>query len=182
MLLYLSAIAGLATTLGCLIVLFLGEPSEKLFAFLLAGAGGVMLAVITLDLIPAALSYRLPLQFISGFSGGMVFMLLAEKFLKHRYKKDRSSRRSRLKIAGVLIASGIALHDIPEGMAIAAGQEATGHLGMIIAIGITLHNLPEGMATATPLLMAGIRKIKILSLNFAIAFFTPLGAILGKLL
>ncbi|NLO96495.1 MAG: ZIP family metal transporter [Peptococcaceae bacterium] len=181
MLLYLSTIAGLATPIGCLIVLLLGQPSEKLFASLLAGAGGVMLAVISLDLIPAALSYHLPLQFLLGFFLGIIFMSLSEKMLQHRYQGSRTNRRTRLKMVGLLIASGIALHDIPEGMAIAVGQEATGQLGMIIAVGITLHNLPEGMATATPLLMAGIRKTKILALNLAIAFFTPLGAILGKL-
>jgi len=181
MLLYLSTIAGLATTFGCLIVLFLGDPSEKLLAVLLAGAGGVMLAVVTLDLVPAAMSYRLPSQFISGFISGTIFISAAGRILKLKYNTDQSNRRSRLKRVGILIASGIALHDIPEGMAIAVGQESTGQLGMIIAIGIALHNLPEGMATATPLLMAGIKREKILALNFAIAFFTPLGAMLGKI-
>ncbi|NLL51733.1 MAG: ZIP family metal transporter [Peptococcaceae bacterium] len=180
-LLYLSTIAGLATPVGCLIVLLLGQPSEKLFAGLLAGAGGVMLAVISLDLIPAALSYHQPFQFLLGLAAGIIFMYLSEKILQRRYQSAQANRRTRLKMVGLLIASGIALHDIPEGMAIAVGQEATGQLGMIIAVGITLHNLPEGMATATPLLMAGIRKTKILALNLIIAFFTPLGAILGKL-
>lgn len=181
MLLYISTIAGLATTIGCLIVLFLGNPPEKLLAALLAGAGGVMLAVVLLDLIPVALSYKEPFQFLSGFLAGAIFLSAADKILKLRYKDISKSNRSRLKRIGILIASGIALHDIPEGMAIAVGQESTSHIGMLIAIGIALHNLPEGMATATPLLMAGIRKEKILGLTFIIAFFTPLGAILGKL-
>jgi len=180
-LLYISSIAGLATTAGCLIVLFMGNPPERLLAALLAGAGGVMLAVVLLDLIPVALSYDQPAQFLAGFFSGIVFMYSADKVLKLKYNNIPKNRRSRLKRIGILIASGIALHDIPEGMAIAVGQESTGHLGMLIAIGIALHNLPEGMATATPLLMAGIRKDKILALTFVIAFFTPLGALLGKL-
>lgn len=180
-LLYISTIAGLATTVGCLFVLFLGNPPERLLAALLAGAGGVMLAVVLLDLIPVALSYKQASQFFSGFLIGVLFMFAADKLLKLKYKNVSKNRRSRLKRVGILIASGIALHDIPEGMAIAVGQESTSHLGMLIAIGIALHNLPEGMATATPLLMAGIRREKILALTFAIAFFTPLGAILGKL-
>lgn len=180
-LLYISTVAGLATTAGCLLVLFIGNPPERLLAALLAGAGGVMLAVVLLDLMPMALSYQQPAQFLSGFLSGTVFMLLADKVLKHRYNNIPKNPSSRLMRIGILIASGIALHDIPEGMAIAVGQESTGHLGMLIAIGIALHNLPEGMATATPLLMAGIRKGKILALTFLIAFFTPLGALLGKL-
>jgi len=182
MLLYLSTIAGLATTLGCLVVLFMGIPTEKMLAFLLAGAGGVMLAVVTFDLAPAALSYKMPSQFISGFIIGIIFIYVTEKILKLRYRNVQVNRKNRLKRVGILIASGIALHDIPEGMAIAISQESTGHLGIIIAVGIALHNLPEGMATAAPLLMAGIRRRKILFLNFAIALFTPMGALLGKLL
>ncbi|MGI6451717.1 MAG: ZIP family metal transporter [Desulfitobacteriia bacterium] len=180
-LIYISTIAGLATTLGCVIVLFLGHPPERLLSALLAGAGGVMLAVVFLDLIPVALSYRQPFQFLAGFLMGIIFMSTADKLLRSKHQNIPKSRRNRLKRIGILIASGIALHDIPEGMAIAVGQESTGHLGTLIAMGIALHNLPEGMATATPLIMAGIRRQKILALTFAIAFFTPLGALLGKL-
>jgi ZIP family zinc transporter len=180
-LLYISTIAGLATTAGCLIVLFMGKPPERLLASLLAGAGGVMLAVVAFDLVPVALSYKEPFQFLNGFLVGIFFMWVADKLMKLRHKNIPKTRRSHLKRIGILIASGIALHDIPEGMAIAVGHESTGHLGMLIAIGIALHNLPEGMATATPLLMAGIRRDKILALTFGIAFFTPLGAILGKI-
>jgi len=181
MLIYLSTIAGLATTLGSLIVLMQGDLSEKLLAALLGGAGGVMLAVVTLDLIPAAAGFGKPLQFLGGFSAGVLFMALAEKLLKGRRSGPGTGRRNRLKRMGLLIAAGIALHDIPEGMAIAVGQESAEQLGMMIALGIALHNLPEGMATTTPLVMAGINRKKILSLNLGIAFFTPLGAVLGKL-
>ncbi|NLI93409.1 MAG: ZIP family metal transporter [Peptococcaceae bacterium] len=180
-LLYISTIAGLATTAGCLLVLLMGNPPERLLASLLAGAGGVMLAVVLIDLIPLALSYKQASQFLSGFLLGVIFMAGADRILKKGPPGIPGNRRGRLKRIGILIASGIALHDIPEGMAIAVGQESGSHLGMLIAIGIALHNLPEGMATATPLLMAGIRKDKILALTLGIAFFTPLGAILGKL-
>ena len=147
-LLYISTIAGLATTAGCMIVLLLGNPPERLLAVLLAGAGGVMLAVVFLDLLPLALSYGQPRQLFAGLAMGAVFMWIADKILHLRYKNMSKSRSSfqRLKRTGILVASGIALHDIPEGMAIAVGQESTSELGMLIAIGIALHNLPEGMA------------------------------------
>ena len=180
-LLYISTIAGLATAAGCLIVLFLGNPPERLLAVLLAGAGGVMIAVVFLDLIPLALSYRQPKQFLLGLALGVIFMWTADKMLKAKYRTIPKNRFNRLKRTGILVASGIALHDIPEGMVIAVGQESAAKLGMLIAISIALHNLPEGMATATPLLMAGIRREKILALTLGIALFTPLGAILGKI-
>lgn len=140
-----------------------------------------MLAVVVFDLLPLALTFRQPGLLLSGFLAGTILMSAADWLLKAQSDQLVKNRRSRLKRMGILIASGIALHDIPEGMAIAAGHESTGQLGMLISIGIALHNLPEGMATATPLLMAGIRRKKIFALTFGIAFFTPLGAVLGRL-
>jgi len=177
--LWISTIAGLATTFGSLLVLLFGKPKERVLASLLAGAGGVMLAVVTVDLIPNAWKIGPPLQVSAGFALGLLFMFLAAKRLNVPTNTLPLSRRQRLKRTGLLIATGIALHDIPEGMAIAVSQEAAPSLGLLIALAITLHNLPEGMATTVPLKMARIRRWKILLLNIGIAFFTPLGALLG---
>lgn len=179
--LWISTIAGLATTLGSLLVLLFGKPHERVLASLLAGAGGVMLAVVTVDLLPSAWQIGPALQVGAGFALGLLFMFLADQRLNVSNNTLPLTRHQRLKRIGLLIASGIALHDLPEGMAIAVGQEATPDLGFLIAFAITLHNLPEGMATATPLKMAQIRWWKILLLNIGIAFFTPLGALLGLL-
>lgn len=177
----ISTIAGLATTFGSLLVLLFGKPQERILASLLAGAGGVMLAVVSVDLLPSAWKIGPPLQVGVGFALGLLFMFLADLHLKVPKDSLPLSRRQRLKRAGLLVATGIALHDIPEGMAIAVSQEAAPSLGLLIAVAITLHNLPEGMATTAPLTMARIRWWKILLLNVGIAFFTPLGALLGLL-
>jgi len=178
---WISMIAGLATTLGSLLVLLFGRPKERVLASLLAGAGGVMLAVVSVDLLPEAWEVGPPLQVGLGFILGLLFMYLADVRLNVSNNTLPLSRRQRLKRTGLLVATGIALHDIPEGMAIAVSQEAAPGLGFLIAFGITLHNLPEGMATTAPLKMAQIRWWKILLLNIGIAFFTPLGALLGLL-
>ena len=178
---WISTIAGLATTLGSLLVLLFGKPQERVLASLLAGSGGVMLAVVSVDLLPNAWKIGPPLQVGVGFALGLLFMFLADQRLNISTNTLPLSRRQRLKRTGLLVAAGIALHDIPEGMAIAVSQETASNLGFLIAIAIALHNLPEGMATAAPLKMAKIRRWKILLLNIGIAFFTPFGALLGLL-
>lgn len=178
---WISTIAGLATTLGSLLVLLFGKPQERVLASLLAGSGGVMLAVVSVDLLPSAWKIGPPLQVGVGFALGLLFMSLADQRLNISTNTLPLSRRQRLKRTGLLVAAGIALHDIPEGMAIAVSQETASNLGFLIAVAIALHNLPEGMATAAPLKMAKIRRWKILLLNIGIAFFTPFGALLGLL-
>jgi Predicted divalent heavy-metal cations transporter len=177
--LQISMISGLATTAGSLLVLMLGQPGERVLALLLAGSGGVMLAVVSLDLLPMAWKIGPLSQVLSGLLLGLLFMQIAHRLLNSADISLPLSRRQRLKRLGLLVASGIALHDLPEGMAIALGQEASEKLGLIIALAITLHNLPEGMATTAPLIMAKIRTWKIILLNLSIAFFTPLGALIG---
>ena len=177
--LQISMLAGLATTAGSLLVLMFGQPGERILSSLLAGAGGVMLAVVFLDLLPMAWGIGPLPQVFVGLLLGLLFMQLADKLLNTSNNSLPMTRRQRLKRLGLLVASGIALHDLPEGMAIALGQEASQSMGVVIALAITLHNLPEGMATTTPLRMAKLRTWKILLLNLGIAFFTPLGALLG---
>jgi ZIP family zinc transporter len=179
--LYYSAIAGLATTLGALLILLLGQPEEKLLASLLAGACGVMTAVVAADLLPAAWESGSVWQMTAGMLSGLLFMYLANQRLQ-LYQPPVSlscNRRQQFKRMGLLVAAGIALHDFPEGMAIAIGQESRAELGSIITLAISLHNLPEGMVIAAPLLMANIRRWKIVVLTLGLAVFTPLGALSG---
>lgn len=95
---------------------------------------------------------------------------------------DLKANASRYFQLGLLVAIGIALHDLPEGMAIAAGHTAQSETGMMLALAIGLHNIPEGIASATPFVMAGVKRHWILFSMLLISFFTPLGAWLGLLL
>ena len=76
---------------------------------------------------------------------------------------------------GYMMAIGISLHDLPEGIAIAGAYAVGGGLGPLIALSIALHNIPEGIATAAPLLMGG----HILLTVSVVSLFTPLGTLIG---
>jgi ZIP family zinc transporter len=195
---YQSIIAGLATVLGAGIILVAGRPGEKLLAFLLGFAAGVMTAVIVFDLIPSALVYGNVIAVSLGFLFGLFFMLILDIFisffssLKAANKRksgittgnmagssNKTGDQARFLKMGYLIAIGIALHDLPEGIAIAAGYAAKDSLGLIIALAIGMHNIPEGMATAAPLVMGGISRVWIILTCLLISVFTPVGAVMG---
>jgi len=180
-----STLAGLATVVGALIVIAFGRPGERLLAVLLGFAGGVMTSVVVLDLIPSALDYGSVLATIAGFILGLIFMLTLDiiiSFLPGNSSSDYVSDSSRLLKMGYLIAAGIALHDLPEGIAIAVGYSAKESLGLLIALSIGLHNIPEGMATAAPLVMGNMTRRGIILICLIISIFTPIGACLGLLL
>ncbi|MBP8820066.1 MAG: ZIP family metal transporter, partial [Syntrophomonadaceae bacterium] len=50
-----------------------------------------------------------------------------------------------------------------------------------IALGIGIHNIPEGMAIAAPLLMAGIKQVRVLGQILLVGLITPLGTVIGFL-
>jgi ZIP family zinc transporter len=180
-----SLLAGLATLLGCLIVLAFGRPGEKLLAWMLGLAAGIMLTVVIIDLIPSSYSNSSLKVACAGFILGNILLLLLDYLiscLPPVKRLQKFEQRGHFLKIGYLIAIGIALHDLPEGIAIAVGYSATDKLGIIIALAIGLHNIPEGMATAAPLKMGGTKNFTIISLVALVSLITPLGAYLGIVL
>ena len=178
--------AGLATVLGALIILATGRPGEKHLSILLGFAGGVMTAVVIFDLLPSSLVYGNVITATLGFLAGLCFMLILDVIIGAIHTPENyilnTGRQGRLLKMGYLIAIGIALHDLPEGIAIAVGYAAKENLGLIIALAIGMHNVPEGMAIAAPLTMGRISRSKIIIICLLISLFTPAGALLGILL
>ena len=93
--------------------------------------------------------------------------------------------RSGLFLAGLVMATAIALHNVPEGMVIGASfarsakEMLLNRGGLTMAIVIGLHNIPEGMAVAVPLISGGMPKWRSVIVTALTGFPTILGALLG---
>ncbi len=107
---------------------------------------------------------------------------LDELIHSNHYEQHKVKGRS-LFVAGIIMASAIALHNIPEGMTIGAASAVNNTVmsgsGFILAILIGLHNIPEGMAVSVPLISGGMSRIKAVLLTALTGFPTVLGALLG---
>ncbi|MBO8168524.1 MAG: ZIP family metal transporter [Thermoanaerobacteraceae bacterium] len=181
--LVLSLLAGLATTFGGLMVVARPRWSERSLAVLLGGAGGIMGGVVLFDLLPSAWRLGGVLATAEGFCTGVIFLFCLDRLFSFFMPASPQERNKFYMInMGYLIAVGIALHDLPEGIAITAGYAVAHHLGLVLVIAIALHNIPEGMATAVPLLMGGLSSRKIVAINGLVSLFTPAGALLGMML
>ncbi|MEW5761832.1 MAG: ZIP family metal transporter [Bacillota bacterium] len=176
--LWWSCLAGAATFLGALVVAVGGAPGRRTLAFVLGLAAGVMGGVVGADLLPAALTCAGPAAAAAGLLAGVAILAWGDA----RLRRHLGPRRHTLLKTGILIGAAIALHDLPEGLAIAAGFAALPRLGSVLALAIGLHNVPEGMATAAPLLAAGVRRRYALAACAALSLVTPLGTAVGLLL
>lgn len=171
----LSGLAGLATCAGSCIALVTGGPGQYFLGWLLGLAAGVMFSVGATDLLPTAWEAGGAMALAVGSASSLACLVLLDRVWLRRRLPGRGGY---LRL-GYFIGTAIALHDLPEGMAIAVGFAARPELGLGLALAIGLHNLPEGMATAAPLLAGGLSPARILVLSVLLAAATPLGTGLG---
>ena len=165
-------------------MLYGARPTKTSLAFFLGLASGIMSGVVIWDLIPSAVKYGSLLSVLCGIGLGIITLNFLDRILNALIRAPagmslEKTSKAELKRLGLLIAFGIALHDFPEGIAIAAGFSASENLGVLIALAIALHNIPEGMVAAAPLWMGGMSRRDITALIFLIALITPVGVLLG---
>lgn len=180
------------TGLGGALTLLLVNPNKKFLSFLLGSTGGLMLSIVAFDLLPEANELGGMWIEIIGIVFGIILVLFIENIYFHisrgnsscgpKYKTKKNSPHSALLKTGLVMGFGIAIHNLPEGLAIGSGFMLTQDMGIRIAIIIALHNIPEGIAMATPLRISGFSKIKIVLLALACGIPTGIGAFIGAFL
>ena len=201
------------TGLGGLIGAILQKDSNRTVSLLLSFAGGVMLSVVCFDLVVEAIETNVGvLTVIVAIALGVAVIyglnylidrnttpevphidanhpqtaddldeLIHLDHLNQHYAKH--DNKFSLFIAGVVMASAIALHNVPEGMTIGASYATDdgvlGGAALVLAILIGLHNIPEGMAVSVPLISGGMKRWKAVLITASSGIPTIVGAFLG---
>ena len=155
-------LAGLMTGVGGVIAVLVRKIERSLRSLVLGFAAGIMIGISTLSLIPNSLSGGLFFCVLGFVLGGVILWLLDVK-LPHTHKIEAEANMYYK--MGVFIALGIALHNIPEGLAIGASNFISEDLSFYTAVGIGLHNTAEGMCVAFPLAIGNTSKIKIILIS-----------------
>jgi ZIP family zinc transporter len=156
--------AGLATSLGGLLLFVVRRPSALGLDTLLGFTAGIMLAATAFSLLVPALELGALREVLVGFGLGGGAIAVADRLVPHVHMRfferghtDSATRRSAER-AGLLLAA-LTLHNIPEGLAVGVAFAAGGsELGVPVALAIGVQNIPEGFAAAAPLLEVGVRR------------------------
>lgn len=169
----------IGTGSGTVIALFVRTPSRSLLGFILGFAGGIMLAIVLTDLLPESIEAG---SFFLAFTGlliGTLFILFVDLKIPHIHFFETTEELARFIRTGTILGLGIAMHNLPEGIAIGASYVASPALGFTLAITIALHNIPEGIAMACPLCAGGMRIRWILLYTAMAGLPMGLGAFAG---
>ena len=177
-----SAVAGIGGMFlgGIISALFLKGSTDKTMCYLLSFASGVMISVVCFSLIAEFFddyTFHVILGVVLGILAMMILNTIADGIMSKSQQNHNKLFRS-----GVFMLVAMALHNIPEGIAIGAGGTHDFRLGVVLAIIIALHTIPEGMAVATPLLVSGVKKGMTILLVSLAGATTLLGGALGILI
>lgn len=169
--LVLSILAGAATSIGALFAIIGQKPSNRLLAFALGFAAGIMILISLMEILPAALGTEgiPPILGYSMFIIGLAGYFMLDKMLPHNHAHDLMNNSTLLKRpktsrnlhrTALLLTLGISLHNFPEGIATYVSASADLELGLGIALAVAIHNIPEGLAVAGPIYAATGSKSK----------------------
>ena len=188
-----GSVAALATALGTLPVLFSQKLSDRVQDTLFGFGAGVMLAACAFSLVIPGLEAARSSQAFGGgpwAAGGIVgsaillgglALLAMDRVLPHEhFIKGVEGRDSRALRRTWLFVFAIALHNLPEGLAIGVGFAGGDALrGSALATGIAIQDVPEGLVVAAALLAAGYRRPFAVAIGMASGLVEPLGAVFG---
>lgn len=150
---FLAALAtALATGLGALPFLFVRETSARWLGLASAAASGVMLAA-SLSLVVEGLD-RGPGRALAGAAAGALFVLLAHRAVGNHDLRLGSLRGADAR-AALLIVAVMTVHSVAEGVGVGSAFGDGEELGVFITIAIAVHNIPEGLAISLVLVPRG---------------------------
>ena len=167
---------GCSTTIGVLLGLAVRSLPHKWNDVVLGFSAGVMLAAACVGLLagafaPDASSIALAL---AGTLTGAGIISLLDRFVPHLHRLagiDFEAHRNNGSIAKTLLfVAALALHKIPEGLAVGVSF-GTGDIGDVLTVAgaISVQNIPEAFVIVAPLFAIAVAPIRIILISFAIA-------------
>lgn len=155
-------LAGAGLLVGALIAFFIELP-HRLIAAVMAFGGGVLIAVLSVDLMRKAFEDGGALPTIGGslLGGTLVCFInwrLAKRGAQHRKRCGgcvQHPTEAKQKGSGLAIAVGALLDGVPESIVVGLSLAGGGKIGAGLVAGFFLANVPQGLSSASGMKQAG---------------------------
>lgn len=174
---FLALLPAAANLLGALLAEVCRIP-DRFLSLSLHLAAGIVLAVVGLELIPAALSGESPwVPLVAFVVGGVVFVGLDSLVGVVHVRFGGAGSASATGVFGA-----VALDLFSDGAMIGTAAAIDPGLGLLLALGQVPADLPEGFAALAALRRAGVQRRRRLLLSSGFALPVLFGALLGFVL
>ena len=175
--LLLAFISGLTTLAGVALGLRFGRSAGMVSAGI-GFSAGIMVLVSLRDLLPAALAAVPAPRAWGAVAVGAGLLAVLHVVIPHIHLVEERGRLDTASLrTSYLVALGLALHDFPEGVAMANAYLEAPSLGLLVFWAIALHNVPEGFAMAVPAAIDRRRSLAAAAVGASLS--QPAGTILG---
>jgi zinc transporter ZupT len=174
----------LAVAGGGLSALF-GFSHQRLCA-LISLAAGTLLGVTLFSILPEGWDLMKWWELVLALGSGYAVFYFISKYVYHVCPAcaashfDETTTHRFSEIASALIIA-LAVHSTMDGVALAAGHEASGRMDLSMMLAVCVHKLPEGLALGALLMGAGFKRETTLAWVAAVEATTVLGGAIGLL-
>ena len=172
-------IVSLLSLVGILFIFLKKNTLDKFLMFFVSLSVGSLLGGAFLHLIPEAFGeggFSLNISFLILL--GIVIFFMIENFIHWRHCHIPTSKEHPHHL-GTMNLIGDGLHNIIDGLVIAAAYFVNIPLGIATTLAVVIHEIPQEIGDFGVLLYAGFSKKKALFFNFLSALLAMVGAIMG---
>lgn len=152
----LAALAtAVATGLGALPLLFMRSASNRVLGVSSAVAGGLMLAATQMLLLEGA-DVHVPRTALGTVAGVVGIWLVARFLHAREHDDGDVTQLGRVPArVAFLIVAVMTAHSAAEGIGVGVSFGGGEELGLLVTIAIAIHNIPEGLAISLALVPSG---------------------------
>jgi len=165
---YLTAWSGFF--LGGVFSVIMKKKNARFLGSMMGLTAGLLISFICFEILPQPFSQWGLYKGIAALLSGVILTAWLE---------GRMNNLSKWHKAGLLLTLGVAIHNIPEGMALGSMLNVSLTAGISLAVMIAIHCFPESLAITLPLRQAGLSVFKLLAFTFILALPMGLGAMGG---
>lgn len=174
-----TLLGSVISLIGGILLLIKEKFAIKISHFLSSFAAGTLLGTAFFDLLPEATeSGGRKADILLWVLVGILIFFLLERFIHHHHQGTHPEDK---KSIVPLIMVGDTLHNFIDGVAIAATFLISIPLGMVTTLAVAAHEIPQEIGDFGLLLNKGLRRRKVLQLNFVSALAAIIGALLTYL-
>ncbi|PGE97769.1 zinc uptake transporter [Bacillus pseudomycoides] len=150
------------------------EKMHRLYAL----CGGILLGLLSLEIIPETFSSYEIMGPMLGIAIGLLIMSLLDNYCHHPiiHKKDQQAWQTFL-----FLSFAIFIHNMPSGFALGAAFTNHNETAIPFLFAIVIHHIPEGLALIIPFLFTQHKYLSFLLTILLLSIILGTGTIFGMM-
>jgi ZIP family zinc transporter len=177
---FLTGLAGIFT--GITFSLFTKRRGRRFRGTVLGFIGGLMLAIVTLDLLPESFEQGSIYITTIGTILGLILAVGLDGKLDHGNITISDNYSDRYIKAAIFMAIGIGIHNIPSGIALGSLSSTSPLKAFHLAIALIIHGIPEGLAIGIFLKESSAKLYTLIFISILTSLPMGLGSLLGGIM